>query len=191
MTDSNDASTRRGQAGMAAAAPPSMATVAAAAGGGAVSYFLRLDPIVGDSTDERHQDWIDVLAFSWLASNTAGAIGSGGGTAGKGTIAALNLVAPTGSASPRLFLHTMDGRHLKTALLQGVTGGERGERFLEVELEDVTVSSYATSGASESPTDSFSLLFRRIRYTIWPQDPKGGAGQPIEATWNLARSSEG
>ncbi len=31
----------------------------------AVDYFLKIDGIAGESTDDKHKEWIDVLSFSW------------------------------------------------------------------------------------------------------------------------------
>src|SRR4051794_28860352 len=55
-----------------------------AAGGGtmAVDIFLQLDGIKGEAQDDKYKDEIDVLAWSWGASQsgtTHGGSGSGGG----------------------------------------------------------------------------------------------------------------
>ena len=214
MVDGNDAftTTRRGAlktgalglgglsgaialsgSGVASAAqPPSMATVAALAGVGAGDYFLLLDPILGDSVDDEHRRWIDVTSLSWGASNASSVSGSGW-SASKASISGLNLTADTGSASPQLFLRTMNGRHLATALLHGVTSGETRTKFLEIELKDVAVTSYSTSasGGGGSPTDSFTLAFAIIRYTIFRQSETGGVAETISATWNVRTSTGG
>ena len=31
----------------------------------AVDYFLKIDGIDGESQDDKHKDWIEVLSFSW------------------------------------------------------------------------------------------------------------------------------
>ena len=36
----------------------------------AVDYFLRIDGIEGESADAKHKGEIDVLSWSWGASNT-------------------------------------------------------------------------------------------------------------------------
>jgi type VI protein secretion system component Hcp len=52
----------------------------------------------------------------------------------------------------------------------------------------VLVSSYQTSG-SELPTDSASLSFAKISYSITPQDPSGAAGPTVTGTWDVRRNS--
>jgi type VI secretion system secreted protein Hcp len=181
-----------GSGAAAAAEPPSMATLAALAGVGSGDYFLQLDQIPGDSADDEHKRWIDVMSFSWGASNTSSLSGSGW-SASKPTVSALNLMAETGSASPQLFLRTMNGKHVATGLLQGVTSGETRRKFLEIELKDVAVTSYQTSASAGagSPTDSFSLAFAIIKYSIFLQSETGGVGETISVTWNVRTSTGG
>jgi hypothetical protein len=50
----------------------------------ATDTFLKLGDIKGKSTDDKHRDEIEVLAFSWGMSQ-AGSMSGGGGSAGKVT----------------------------------------------------------------------------------------------------------
>lgn len=181
-----------GGSGVASAAePPSMATVAALAGVGNGAYFLQLDQIPGDSVDDDHPDWIDVMSLSWGASNSSSVSGSGW-SASKPSITPLSLMSAVGSASPLLFLRTMNGKRVATGVLQGMTTGETRHKFLEIEMKDVAVTGYQSS-ASEgggSPIDSFSLAFAIIKYSIFLQSATGGV-ETISATWNVRTSTGG
>lgn len=172
-----------GSTSAAAATLPSMDTVAALAGVTGASYFLQLDGVPGDSVDATHQAWIDVNSYSWGASNSS-AVTASGWSPSKSTVSGLTLSTEFGSASPLLFLRTMNGRRAATALLQGVTAGASPRKFVELALKDVAVSSYQSS-ASEAPFDSFSLAFSAITYSVFLQDSAGGPGQTISATWNV------
>ena len=68
----------------------------------AVDYFLKLDGIPGESTDAKHKDEIDALAFSWGVSQPGRAGAGGGGGAGKAVFEDLLVVARTSKASPKL-----------------------------------------------------------------------------------------
>ena len=52
----------------------------------AVSYFLKIDGIQGESHDAKHQGEIDLVSFGWSEAN-AGAHAAGGGGAGAGKVA--------------------------------------------------------------------------------------------------------
>jgi len=170
-----------------AAALPSMDTVAALAGVPLGNFYLLLDGIPGDSVDDRHPKWVDVAEFSWKAANASTVTGSGW-SASKPTISTLQLSASTGSHSAPLFLRTMNGRRLASAVLEVMTRGESPQTFIQVELKDVAVARYETSaaGGDDSPKDVIELAFAQIRYTIiLPSSTGGPAGQTFTSTWNV------
>lgn len=96
---------------------------------------------------------------------------------------------PLGSASPAVFLLTMNGRRIPAARLEGVSSGKQQMTFVRLELADVTVRGYETSAADDSPTDSCVLGFERITYTYWGQNDDGTAGSPVVATWSVRTHS--
>ena len=176
-------------AGVAAAAEPTAFDAAAALAGVDIGgLFLLLDQIPGDSVDDEHAKWIDVLSYSFGASNSSTLTGSGWSSS-KPSVQQLHLTTFQGSQSPLLFLRTMNGKHLASALLQGVTGGESPSRFVEIELKDVLVASYGVGGSGGNPSnDQFSLAFGSIRYSIYLQSPDGSE-QAITSTWNVRTST--
>ena len=48
-----------------------------------VDYFLKIDGIDGESTDNKHKNEIDVLSWSWGETQSGTMAGGGGGGAGK------------------------------------------------------------------------------------------------------------
>lgn len=149
------------------------------------SYYLQLDGIPGGSQDNRHRDWIDLLGFSWGASNSGASAGLGGGAgAGRSEITELTVTMPLGPASPTVFLFTMNGRHIPAARLEGVFGGKQPMTFVRLELADVTVRGYQTSAGNATPVDSCALTFDRITYTYWGQNADGTVGSPVVITWS-------
>lgn len=117
----------------------------------AVDYFLKIDGIPGESTDDKHQGEIDIMSFSWGATNPATASAGGGGGAGRVQLQPLHLAKPTDTSSPNLFLKCATGQVLKSAVLTAqTTVGEQPVEFLKITLSDVLVSSYQIS-ASTNP----------------------------------------
>jgi len=177
-------------AGVATAAEPAAFDAAAAAAVAGVTVgglFLLLDQIPGDSADDKHSKWIDTLAFSLGASNSSSLTDRGWSPA-KPAVQQVSFSTNQGSQSPLLFLRALNGKHLASALLQGVTAGESRSKFLEIELKDVLVASHSVSG-SESVSESFSLAFGSIRYSIYLQRPDGLPGQEITSSWNVRTST--
>ena len=141
--------------------------------------FLKVDGIAGESTDAKHKDEIDVLAFSWGVSQTGGASSGGGGGAGKAVFDDLLVVARTSKASPHLWLACASGTRLKSAILTSRRRGKASVDFLAITLTDVLVSSYEIDGSDEElALDQFALSYGRIetKYVSTGWDLKASKG---------------
>ncbi len=152
----------------------------------AVDYFLKIDGIDGESTSDRHKGEIDIESWSWGETNTAGqSVGRGAG-AGKVIMQDIHFTKIMDKASPKLMLAVASGQHIKEVVLTGELSGERGQKFLEIKLTDVLISSYQTGGSSGSvPVDSFSLNFSKIEFTYHPVKPDGSLDEPVKAGWDV------
>ena len=148
-------------------------------------YFLKIDGIPGESRSARHHGEIDLVSFSFgLQSGTGHTPGAG---LGKATFQDLHFTAVVNKASPELFLACASGQHVKSAVLTGERANRREfEKFLEIDLGDVRVSSYQDGGrqGQEPPTDEVSLSFRTIKFTVMPSTRRGGTEQPATAGWD-------
>jgi type VI secretion system secreted protein Hcp len=179
-----------GMNGVASAAPAAQAVGTAAAITGPVDYFLKLDGVPGDSTDKSYPAQIQLLSFSWGASNPTRVVASGRARAGRPTLSDFSFTATTSKASPTLFADCVTGKNHPTAVITGVRSDiDRSVAFLKITLTDVLVSSYQTSASSEVPTDSASLNFAKIVYSIIAQDAAGAAQPPVTGTWDVRRNT--
>lgn len=149
-----------------------------------VDYFLKLDGVEGESTDDRHKGEIDIESFSWGVSNQGSFAGGGGGGAGKATFQDFHFTKVIDKSSPILMVNTASGKHMKEAILIGMN--QNGEKFLEIKLTDVLITSYQQSGDTGGPPqDQFSLNFAKIEYSYFPQGPDGQTEAPVKGGWDL------
>jgi type VI secretion system secreted protein Hcp len=124
----------------------SHAAVAAGPGGvnptpQAVDMFLKLEGVDGESTNAAHKGWIEVLSWSWGASQM-GSGGGGGGAAGRGELKGhVTLIKRIDKATPLLFKRCSDGTVLALVTVELTRGG--GQTYLKYELKEVFVSSIA------------------------------------------------
>ena len=154
----------------------------------AVEFFLNIEGVAGESQDATHKGEIELMSFSFGATQAGGhAFGSGGG-AGKVSFQDLHFSAPVNKASPRLFQACATGEHFKKATLTcRKAGGGQAQEFLKVYLTDVLVSSYADgsrqldsgySNLAESdtdvPTDQITINFSKIQVIYTQQSATGG-----------------
>ena len=161
----------------------------------AYDAFLQIDGIPGDSLDSHHEQWIEVLSFSWGETNagraTSAAFGGGGGS-GRTSFQDFRFTSLFSKASPKLFLACATGEHIPTAtfslaLSTPTTAGAPGSDFLKYTLTNCLVSSYQTGGSLRNdgtytpigvngdgftggvPVDQFSLAFAKMEIVYTSQ----------------------
>ncbi len=151
--------------------------------------FLMLDGIKGESQDAKHKDEIDVLSFSWGASNPAQVSTGTGLGAGKVSLQDINVMAATSVASPNLFKLCCTGKPIKKAKLTVRKQGDHGQEFYFLEFENLIVTSYASGGQEGSgiQPDSFSLAFISVKMSYAPQKEDGSLGAVIPVSYNIQK----
>jgi type VI secretion system secreted protein Hcp len=151
-------------------------------------WFLKLDGIMGESTDATHKGEIDVQSWSWGVSHAGSPSAGGGGGAGKASFQDFHFVARISKASPRLFLACATGTHIKQANLTGVrdVGKGKGADFLKFKLHDVMVTN-VQHGDTEGdlPSEQFSLNYAKVDVSYFPQSPSGKMEPPVTAGFDL------
>ena len=137
-------------------------------------YFLKIDGIQGESLDFKHKFEIDVLSFSWGATQSSTLARAGGGGAGKVQMEDMQFVKRVDKASPILMRACATGEHFKGAIVSVRKAGKGQQEYLKWTLTDVLVSSYQTGGSQgTTPADQFALNFGRIDVEYKEQMPDG------------------
>jgi type VI secretion system secreted protein Hcp len=153
----------------------------------AVDFYLKLDSINGESVAQGHTKEIQILSFSWGASQTSSVAGTGGSGAGKAHLADLSIMKTVDSASVPLFKALTLGTHIVSGTLTAVkaSGATSSQPFLKVTLGELFVTSIQTSGSSEIPMESVSFSYNTINIQYSTQDDKGTMTVAGAAGWNV------
>lgn len=157
----------------------------------AVDAHIKIDGIKGESKTQGYVDQIDVLSWSWGASQTGSFAFGGGGGAGKVSMQDLHFIKRYDKASPMLFLAAARGNHIKDAVLTlKKAGGNAVVEYLNIKLEDLLISSVQWSGSdnNEFPTETVAINFAKISITYVEQDNKGTKGAPTKASFDLTKN---
>ena len=158
----------------------------------AFDAFLKIDGIEGESTDDKHKGEIDVLSWSWGASNPTTVSSGGGGTAGKVSMQDFHFVSRVNKASPLLFIKCATGEHIKSAVLSVRKAGGQAFEYIKLTLSDCLVSSYMPAGApDDAASEEVSLNFSKIEFSYSPQNADGSIGSPITAIFDIAANKIG
>jgi len=141
----------------------------------AVDFFLKLDGINGEATDQNHKNEIGILSWSWGASQQSTVAGGGGSGAGKASVADLHIVKHYDAASVELFKSLLAGKHIPNAVLTANKAGsaDGGKPFLKVTLTEMFVTSLQSSGSTEVPTESVSFSYATVKVEYSKQNDQG------------------
>src|SRR5690348_11028482 len=103
-------------------------------------YFLKIDTIPGESTDDKHKDEIDVESWTWSETQPGTFSGGGGGGAAKVNMGDFSFTMYTNKSSPKLMLACATGQHIPTAVLTCRKAGTEQQEYLRVTMSDLLVS---------------------------------------------------
>jgi type VI secretion system secreted protein Hcp len=156
----------------------------------ATDMFLKLGDIKGESTDAKHKDEIDVLAWSWGESDgTAPARRNKNGLAVPDCIQDLSLTKFVDSATPDVIMDAVSGRVVPSATLTLRKAGKDQQEYLVLALSNVSISSYSTggSGGEDRITENVTLHFQRMDGSYRRQKPDGSLDAPVQ--WVVANGN--
>lgn len=159
----------------------------------AVDCFLELSGIKGEAQDKTHKDKIDVLSWSWGASQSGTThMGSGAG-GGKAHFQDISISKFVDKASPVLLQHVSTGKHIpKGTLIIRKAAGDQPIEYIKIELKDIIVSnvSLGGSGAEDRIQEQISLNFGEYKYIYTEQKADGSKGAAPEFAWDIAANAK-
>jgi type VI secretion system secreted protein Hcp len=139
----------------------------------AVDYYLKLDGIQGEAADANHKNEIQILSFSWGASQVSSVAGTGGSGAGKVDLSDLSVMINFDKSTPKFFKSIASGTHIPTGTLSAIKSGAGGKPYLKVDFTEMFVTHLQISGSSEIPSVSVGFSYNQIKIDYSVQDDKG------------------
>ena len=137
--------------------------------------FLKIEGIKGESADDKHKDEIDVLSWSWGASQSGTMHTGGGGGAGTANFQDLSVTKWVDKSSHALLKAVSVGQHVKSALLTVRKAGENPLEYIKLTMKDCLISSVSTggSGGEDRLTENLTINFGNFAYEYTPQKEDG------------------
>ncbi len=155
-----------------------------------IDMFLRVDGIDGESTDDKHARWIEVLSFDHGVSRAVPVeAASGGRTRRAAEFQNLQVVKALDRSTPDLSIRCANGKHIKSVELELCQGSGDRLRFMKYTLQDCIVTSVASSGTTDGsspPVESVTFAYGIITWEYTPIDAKGRPGAALIRTWDVA-----
>ncbi|HDP24283.1 MAG TPA: type VI secretion system tube protein Hcp [Deltaproteobacteria bacterium] len=164
----------------------------------AFDSFLKIEGVPGESTDEKHKDWIEILSYSHgLSQPGSGSVSSGGGrSAERCDHQDFSIVKALDKSSPKLALFCCNGQHIKEVKLELCRAVGDKQKYMEYKLSDVIVSAVRPGGNSQGgetlPLEEVSFNYGKIDWTYTETDHKTGKPKgDVKAYWDLSLNKGG
>jgi type VI secretion system secreted protein Hcp len=159
----------------------------------ATVFFLKLDGIDGQSTDKKHDKWLDVISFSHGTAQNA-SIQRAGDVAGRGQFEPFVFTHAVDKASPKLQQCCMKGDKIAKAQFQycRVVGGESTPvyeftlencRVIKCEVKCLNTDPNADP-LTQQPIEEVSLIAGKETWKVTPIKADGSKDGAIEANYD-------
>ncbi len=150
--------------------------------------YAKIDSIPGESADDKHKDWIDVLSYE-LGATLPVELGQGGQLTGKASLSDFSIVKPLDKSSPKLYESLTTGKHIKEVIIELTKTTGVKQKYMEYKLTDVIISSILTSGSSSgqdpSPLEQVSFNYGKIEWKYTELDETGKPKGTIIGCWDI------
>ncbi len=161
----------------------------------AFDAFLKISTVPGESTDDKHKDWIEILSFHWgIIQPSSGSRSSGGAaSAERANHSDLSIVKTLDKASPKLFLACCKGEHIPSVKLELCRATGDKQKYMEYLLTDVIVSGVRPGGAAQGgeslPLEEVSFNYGKIELSYTETDHKTGKPKgDVKANWSTVEN---
>jgi type VI secretion system secreted protein Hcp len=156
----------------------------------ATDFYLKIDGIQGEATDEKHKNEIEIESWHMSATNLGSSGKNSGAGTGKADFSDFTVSKFTDKSTPKLLNAVGSGLHIpKIVLVCRKAGGKGGQvEHLTVEMDGVFVSGYAVSASDEHsvPRESVVFNYTKVTYSYAPQKADGSLEGKIVAGYDRA-----
>ncbi|MET3135411.1 type VI secretion system secreted protein Hcp [Oxalobacteraceae bacterium GrIS 1.11] len=157
----------------------------------AIDVYLQIDGIKGESSDDKHKDWIECSSVQWgiFQPKSATASTGGGHTAERAELSDISFTKIADMSSPILMQTCAAGKTIPKAKLEFMRADGQGERikYFEIEIENVLIGHIEPSlQPGDLLAEHVGLKFSKVKWKYTQQKIGGGAGGNTAGGWDLS-----
>jgi type VI secretion system secreted protein Hcp len=153
--------------------------------------FIKFSKIDGESTDAKHQGWIEIsdcnMEILQTVSTTASSVG--GATAERADLSDFRFSKLMDKSSPLLALACADGTVFDTITVELCRAGSDKIKFMEFKLANSIISFISINANGEFPSETVHLNYGKINWSYTQQKRQGGsASGNVAAGWDRQKN---
>jgi len=157
--------------------------------------FLKIEGIDGESTDDKHDKWIELLSFGHTLDQPGADRMSSGGGASRERVnhGPFGVRKQMDAATPKIMDHLCRGAHIKKITIELCRAGGAKERYMEIVFEScmfTSVNSHGDgTGESALPEEELAWTYGKITWTYTQQQlADGTGGGQVSAGWDCTKN---
>ncbi len=155
---------------------------------GALTGYLKIPDIPGESQASGHEEEIDIHDISWTIFRPV--VGDTGSTRSRGDVVLEDLVVAKAvdKSTPKLMEACADGKEFPEIIISlRKDSGEAHLDYLKITLTNVRVTSYDIDGSDQSgvPLSSTSFIYEELKVTYTEFDDTGASKGNVEMNWKI------
>jgi type VI secretion system secreted protein Hcp len=160
----------------------------------AFDAFLKIDGVDGESTDEKHTGWIEIVRFGIgvLQEVSATASSSGGAGAERTDFSDFIVRKLLDKTSPKLALACAAGTHINKIVVELCRSGTDNQPYMVYTMQNCIISRVITTRGDDVggfPAETIRINFGRIEYRYIQIDRKTGVPMGnVAGGWDLQRN---
>jgi len=157
----------------------------------AADACLKIEGIKGESTDEKHKDWIEVAHVYYDVHQPRAATVStaGGHTSGRAELGDIMFKKLADLSSPTLLQTCAAGKTIPKAVFEFMRADGDGKPipYFKIELENLMISNVTPdSGDGGTIEETVRLAYAKIKWTYTKQSIRGGTEGSTAGGWDCA-----
>ena len=152
------------------------------------AWFAKYDGIDGESKDENHDKWIDVLSIDWGVHKPGGGATGQSRRRGAPVVDDFVITFEYEKAAPKLLEKCLRGEIIpKLEIHLTATYGGARATYLRYEMKNVACTAYDVGGTAEAgpPTVVVGNNFEEIKVTYTEYDDQGNSQGNVETEYKV------
>jgi len=157
--------------------------------------FLKIGDLMGESTDDAHQDWIEIVSFEHETKQPSGPMVSiiGGRTGARVVMGDFTVTKIIDRSTPDIQVYCCDGTHIDRVKVVLREAGGGPVEFMKWTFENVIISRIrqvgrGSEGTYARPSEKVCFNFGRVTWQYTCQSTDGSVGATVEGGWDLEQN---